>query len=596
MQETTTQCIRRRTLKIATYNTLSLLTSRGYIGTTQLEELAQFCKNHQIAALALQEHSCIFKDSTEIKHSTVSNFHFISTSAVDVHGAPVGGIAWLMHSSLHANIKLTCKVSPRILHIGVQQDTEPLLHLVNIYAPTATHPTDRDSFFEELSTYLNDQCSTGLLFVAGDFNSLQQIDTNHPFGVRLNPQNTSKQVILAADQFTEFLHDSALITTNGQYKSTRNPYSFRRANTGGKVLIDHILTRSTLHHMILNTESFARPTVSDHWPICATFNIELRHQLQKSKPRAPKLNCTPLIADPETIKVFTAEVLARIPPNPVLADYDTVIEAFKIAAETHLQKIQHDTKIPYMDRQSVKEARSKLAESHEIPLHLLKQLFNNITGARHDGYAADGDAVCATFATLLHVDPHAAYQSLKTITRTYNPSGNVTGETVEQRLTSIAQTCKRQLSNTIGDPLLTYEPHTEMNETHYTTTPFTMKEFKAAVCTLQNYKTPGPDNIHPEFLKLPDLHAPILHLLNDMFENQRTHPRMRETAFAMIPKSGADLKDPAGWRYIALMSYISKLYDLLLRERIKAIIEPHLRMNQNGFRQHRNTQQHILAL
>ena len=63
----------------------------------------------------------------------------------------------------------------------------------------------------------------------------------------------------------------------------------------------------------------------------------------------------------------------------------------------------------------------------------------------------------------------------------------------------------------------------------------------------------------------------------------------------MIPKPGASLSDPAGWRYIALMSAAAKLYDKLLHGRL-APISPHLRWNQNGFRHARGTAQHILAL
>ena len=63
---------------------------------------------------------------------------------------------------------------------------------------------------------------------------------------------------------------------------------------------------------------------------------------------------------------------------------------------------------------------------------------------------------------------------------------------------------------------------------------------------------------------------------------------MKETAFAMLPKPGTDLSVANNWRYVALMSYMANLYDLLLRERIRPVIDPLLRFNQNGFRQKRN--------
>jgi hypothetical protein len=57
-----------------------------------------------------------------------------------------------------------------------------------------------------------------------------------------------------------------------------------------------------------------------------------------------------------------------------------------------------------------------------------------------------------------------------------------------------------------------------------------------------------------------------------------------------------DSSNPNNYRGIALMCVCAKLYNRLLLERLRAVLDPHLRVNQNGFRKLRSTAQQVLAL
>ena len=62
-----------------------------------------------------------------------------------------------------------------------------------------------------------------------------------------------------------------------------------------------------------------------------------------------------------------------------------------------------------------------------------------------------------------------------------------------------------------------------------------------------------------------------------------------------VPKSG-DLSKPDNYRGISLTCITAKVYNRMILNRVRPAIDPHLRENQNGFREGRTTTIQILAL
>ena len=487
-------------------------------------------------------------------------------------------------------------IAARSLHLKF--DDHPVIHLISCYAPIAPHHDERSTFFEVLGDYIAEVCNVGLLFVCGDFNSILQSDERHEFGTSLTTETASKTIIQAADQFTEFLEDVALVATVGQIKLTFKPFSFKRANmeSNNAVLLDYILIRDTLVHLLTNLVFPPRPTPSDHWPVAATFNIRLLHPSSAVRPYPAKPQCAHLFdIDSDTRTNFVAHIKEHI-GSITWQNYDQLANLFVKASDLYIEKTESTPFRRIRNRTVMCEARQRLQEDHHVSLRDLQLIFNKLTQLRCDEYMQDADDACASFSTLLSTDSHVAYRTLKSIMGGRTHRGQIAGNTAEDRKKSIVNTCSLQLNNSIGSDDILYALHTGIDASSYNTQPFTIEELTRATNTLKNNKAPGPDLMYAEYLKLAELHPILLELLNHCLETGETHQTMKTTAFAMIPKPGSDHSDPAGWRYIAMMSYISKLYDIMLRERIKQVIEPHLRFNQNGFRAHLNTQQHILAL
>ena len=125
--------------------------------------------------------------------------------------------------------------------------------------------------------------------------------------------------------------------------------------------------------------------------------------------------------------------------------------------------------------------------------------------------------------------------------------------------------------------------------------PITSEELDSAVKALRAGRAPGLDQVTAESLKFPELHEELLEVLNSVYLSGRVPPEWHLSALIPIPKKG-DLSLRNNYRGIVLMSIPAKLYNRILLSRIRNALDSHLRNNQNGFRPHRSTTQHVLAL
>ena len=102
-------------------------------------------------------------------------------------------------------------------------------------------------------------------------------------------------------------------------------------------------------------------------------------------------------------------------------------------------------------------------------------------------------------------------------------------------------------------------------------------------------------DIPPEVLKRCNLDDEILGFCNRALLEGRKPEQWSIMNIIPIPKTG-DLSKGNNYRGISLSSLVAKTYNRMILNRIRPAIEPHLRINQNGFRPGRTTTSQILAL
>ena len=98
-----------------------------------------------------------------------------------------------------------------------------------------------------------------------------------------------------------------------------------------------------------------------------------------------------------------------------------------------------------------------------------------------------------------------------------------------------------------------------------------------------------------ELIKLPGIAEELTPMLNTIYASGNAPETFRRAAIVPIPKKG-DLSQLGNWRGISLMSLLAKLYNRVLLNRLRPVLDPLLRKNQNGFRPGRGFPEHILCL
>ena len=130
------------------------------------------------------------------------------------------------------------------------------------------------------------------------------------------------------------------------------------------------------------------------------------------------------------------------------------------------------------------------------------------------------------------------------------------------------------------------------------TGPFSLNEMKVAVKMLKNNKAPGIDDIMTnELLKNGgDYLLEVLRkLCTEILSGSDPPWQWKINKVVPVPKKG-DLSLMTNYRGISLMSAAAKVFNRLLLNRIKPIIDCVLRRNQAGFRSGRSTIDQICAL
>ena len=189
-----------------------------------------------------------------------------------------------------------------------------------------------------------------------------------------------------------------------------------------------------------------------------------------------------------------------------------------------------------------------------------------------------------------------AWKTVNDITgRKRSKEGQVSGSSPEERVTTWFTHFKKLL----GEPPEVDDPDEEIppiyQDLDIKDDLFTMEEFRKVKSTLKVGKAAGPDDIPPEVYKSCDFDDICLDLCNRaLLENEK--PELWSYMNIIpVPKSG-DLSNTNNYRGISLICIIAKIYNRLILNRIRSVIDPRLRRNQNGFRSNRTTVAQILAL
>ena len=140
---------------------------------------------------------------------------------------------------------------------------------------------------------------------------------------------------------------------------------------------------------------------------------------------------------------------------------------------------------------------------------------------------------------------------------------------------------------------------TDEYKDHILNLPITKHEVDKVVSSSKEGKGVGCDNLCNEVLKLPEMSNIMVKLFNIVYDTGVIPDQWRQTLISPIPKGNKSVPtDPLSYRGLSLQCCMYKLYSKILNERYMSHMENlgEFCENQNGFRKHRSTNEHIFTL
>ena len=471
-----------------------------------------------------------------------------------------GGVAILLSPALASQISTISSPSPNILSLDVLTK-RGILTMVSLYVPAQAKSAERNALLRLLSTHIDPKIKRGLTLVGGDFNHSITRD---------------KHVTLDIPSLRRLIPVDKLPT----WQDTN----------GHSSVIDHMFANSLLERRHCYTATLSLGAFTDHFAVVSRFRLPTR--------RPPRVNHNPpldysVLHKDDTILEAMDRAIAHAQPR-VGISYEDLTKTILAAATQHLpvKKKEGFTK-PCNDPRAQEAYKGlHIFHSQEDAATLYRRMVKTTKDVRNE----DVHRLAATFDKLVKSDGLKAFEAINVLRKRKRPHGCIAGPTAAARLQAIQAHCAQQLQNPIKDDTIAFADHPDIDPNAYLTTPFTGDELSSALAAMSNNRAPGPDKMTTELLKISSVREHLLSIFNRCLETGTTPEAFRQTIMSMIPKSGTDLKLPAGWRYIALMSATAKLYDRLLLDRLASVIDPHLSHSQNGFRKNRSTIHHVMAL
>ncbi len=109
-------------------------------------------------------------------------------------------------------------------------------------------------------------------------------------------------------------------------------------------------------------------------------------------------------------------------------------------------------------------------------------------------------------------------------------------------------------------------------------------------------KACGEDSITPEILKRCNLDDIILEFCNIALSSGDEAPEQWSIKNIIPFRKTGDLSLGSNYRGISLSSLVAKVYNKMILNRKRPILDPLLKLHQNGFRTDRTTTSQILTL
>ena len=543
-------------------------------------------------------------DPNNIEYRTVGSGYFVISSAWrNAAQAANGGVGLLLGRKAKKALLDVKRISARILR--AEFDGNPRTTVIVAYSPTnVAEECEVEEFYTTLRNTLQDIPAHNFLGILADMNAR----IGPEFAPHTYHDATNRNGNYLGDIMTEF----QLLAANAQFQKRRGKQWTFEGPTGALYQLDYILVRKKWRNSVLNAEAYNSfcSVGSTHRVVCAKIQLSVRTAKQAKKIR---YDWKRFAASPDLQHDYAVEVKNRF---EVLEDddngarYEKFVEANRLATEKHVplkpkRKSVHTSANPQVvaARERVEEAHNtwdeeSSADNREAWRRALDQLYAVYDQVKEQELEEQTRNIEEAFGAQQYGE---AWRVVNQISgRKRAKEGQVSGNSPEERVTTWFTHFKKLLGEapTVEDP--DEEIPTIFDDLDIKDGPFTLDEYRKVKASLKLGKAAGPDNIPPEVFKNCDFDDCNFDEICLQFCNSALMENDKPDLWSFmniipVPKSG-DLGNTNNYRGISLICIVAKMYNRMILNRIRSVIDLKLRINQNGFRPGRSTVAQILTL
>ncbi len=482
--------------------------------------------------------------------------------------------------------------SERVIMATFQSN--PATTIISAYSPTSKATDEATStFYETLRDAIQSVPKHNFLAVLGDFNG------------RLGADNVPHSFHQEANANGDLMEEHALVAANTRFRKPKKKLWTRLSPPDNnqekyKQQINFILVRKKWRKSIRDAQAFNSfaSVGSDHRVVSAKVRLSLQVPKKQAR-RKVKYVWGALECDQVLQEKYAVEVRNRFKSLEADEDatdrYERFIKAHEGAAQAALTPISKRKKVKfYSNDPRVLQVRQEMEAAYVNLVAEGKQ--------EEGGYIGKKEQLNKVYDKVMAEDLAKKIKNTRdSLFNNQSSKGWALVKEVTGKGSSFQpkSTCGTVTSKNLGSSPVVEKEDEETQPVFWDLLindgPFTIREYQSAKSSFKPGKGCGEDRIVPEVLKWVPIDDLVLNISNKAFVDRELPKHWTVLNIIPIPKTGDPTKAD-NYRGISLSSVVAKVYSRMILNRIRPVLDPLLRKNQNGFREKRSTVSKILAL
>lgn len=593
---------------------------RTMFETSKAQQIAKEMKKYKIEILGLNETRWTGCDKVKIDAETT----VIYSGSTEQNAKHEYGVGFMLSTEARKSLIEWEGITNRIITARFKTRFRNLT-IINVYAPTNEKEQEqKEDFYEQLqTTYEKIQTDNprDIVILMGDINA--KIGKENKGIESVMGKEASGEMNENGKLFTNFCAFNGFVIGGSMFPHKEiHKMTWISPDKATRNQIDHIAITRKWRHSLLDVRAMRGADVaSDHILLRAKFKIKLMTSDTFRKCTEKSYNIRWLKEDEEIHRKYKRALKNEVDKhmeqknNTNIEDsWNTYKEIYKSTAKetlgyrrrTDKQWLTKETWDTIQERRIIK--RNILATNDQQKKALLEVQYTEKNkevkkGARRDKRNYTESILNKGEKAANQNDLRTLYECTRQLTGQRTRLGTHQLKSKDGKKLKTEREMQERWIEYFSEMFKNKQTEGEINEIEgirleeIDETKFREEEVKCAIQNLKDGKSPGPDGIVGELLKMGEETSIQIttELINKIWEREKVPEEWTQGIIVTLPKKG-DKSRCENWRAITLLCTTSKILTRLILNRLKEGLDRVLRQNQAGFRANKSCTDQIATL